>query len=288
MKKKMLLAISLLFTGLFIAACGNSEESGGEADQDKLAEIQEAGKLVMGTSPDYPPFEFYVLDDEGERQIVGSDIQLAKAIAEELGVELEIKATDFNGVIANIQSNAVDIGLAGFNYTEERNKVMQFSEGYAQEATIGYQGLMVTKETAEKYNSLEEIEDANLAIGAQGGSIQYELAQDLTTETKIKQYGTLDVGLAALNEGDIDAMVVATSSAEPMIASFPDLTILPEENFNLDPEDLYTKVMAGFPLGEEYDSLIEEVNKVIQEAKENGDIEKWQDEAKELSLEAVE
>lgn len=286
MKKKLLLMMTLLMTGLFVAACGNAESADGA--EDKLAEIQDAGKLVMGTSPDYAPFEFYVLDDNGDRQIVGSDIKLAEAIAEDLGVELEIKATDFNGVIANIQSDAVDIGLAGFNYTKERNKVMQFSEGYAQEATIGFQGLMVDKDTAGKFNSLEEIEEAGLTIGAQGGSIQYELAQTLTDEAKIKQYGTLDVGLAALNEGDIDAMVVATSSAEPMIASFPDLTILPKENFNLDPDDLYTQVMAGFPLGEEYASLIERVNEVIKEAKENGDIEKWQTEAKELSLEAIE
>lgn len=282
MKKKLLLMMALLMTGITMAACGNDE------GQDKLAEIEAAGKLVMGTSPDYAPFEFYVLDDNGERQIVGSDIKLAEAIAEDLGVELEIKATDFDGVIANIQSNAVDIGLAGFNFTKEREKVMQFSEGYAQEAAIGYQGLMMKKDTAAKFDTLEEIEAADLTIGAQGGSVQYELAQTLTEETKIKQYGTLDVGLAALNEGDIDAMVVATSSAEAMIATFPDLVILPKESFNLDPEDLYTQVMAGFPLGEEYASLIERVNAVIKEAKENGDIEKWQAEAKELSLEAIE
>lgn len=286
MKNKMISLISLLLFGIVLVGCsGTATDSGAE---DKLAEIKEAGEIVMGTSPDYPPFEFYVLDDQGERQIVGSDIQLAEAIAEEIGVELKITATDFNGVIANLQSKSVDMGLAGFNYTKDRTKVMQFSEGYTQESSIGFQGLMMTQAAAERFGSLTEIEEADLIIGAQGGSIQYELAQQLTAEANIKQYGTLDVGLAALNEGDIDAMVVSTSSAEPMLASFPNLMILPEETFNLDPDDLYTQVMIGFPLGTEYESLIEVANQVIAKAIENNEIEKWQAEAKTLSLEAIE
>lgn len=287
MKKKLMIAISVVFMGIMLGACGNSEEAVGDGS-DKLAQIKEAGELVIGTSPDYPPFEFYILDENGDRQIVGSDIQLAKAIAEEIGVELKITATDFDGVIANIQSKLVDMGLAGFNYTKERANVMNFSEGYTQESTIGYQGLMMNEENAGKFNSLEEIKEAGLVLGAQTGAIQYELAQDLTDAKNIKQYGTLDVGLAALNEGDIDGMVVATSSAEPMLATFPNLTILSKESFNLDPEDQYNQVMVGFPLGDDYASLIELTNQVILQAKENNEIEEWQAEAKELSIKAVE
>ena len=286
MKKKLMGVISLLFTGMMLIACGNGEEA--VQGSDKLAEIKDAGELVIGTSPDYPPFEFYILDENGDRQIVGSDIKLAEAIAEEIGVELKITATDFDGVIANIQSKSVDMGIAGFNYTKERANVMNFSEGYTQESTIGYQGLMMTEENAAKFKSLDEIKEAGLVLGAQTGAIQYELAQDLTDNKNIKQYGTLDVGLAALNKGDIDGMVVATSSAEPMLATFSNLTILPKETFNLDPEDKYNQVMIGFPLGDEYASLIELTNKVIAQAKENNEIEEWQAEAKALSIKAVE
>lgn len=287
MKKKIMIAMSVLFTGIILVACGNSEGNVGEGS-DKLTKIKEAGELVIGTSPDYPPFEFYILDEDGERQIVGSDIQLAEAIAEEIGVELKIRATDFDGVIANIQSKSVDMGLAGFNYTKERANVMNFSEGYTQESTIGYQGLMMTADNAATFASLDEVESANLVLGAQTGAIQYELAQDLTDAKNIKQYGTLDVGLAALNEGDIDGMVVATSSAEPMLATFPNLVLLPKETFNLDPGDQYSQVMVGFPLGDEYASLIELTNEVIAKAKETNQIEEWQAEAKALSIKAVE
>lgn len=285
MKKKLLLPIIALFAGIVLVACG---ESAAEESLDKLGEIKEAGELNIGTSPDYPPFEFYVIDANGERQIVGSDIDLAKAIAEEIGVELKITATDFNGVIANIQTGSVDFGIAGFTFTEERGEVMQFSDGYSQESAHGYQGLMMREDVAAEFTSLEDLKEADLVLGAQTGSIQFEMAQSLTEPANIKQYGTLDVGLAALNEGDIDGMVVSTSSAEPMLVTFPNLVILPEEEFNLDPDEKYNQIMIGFPQGKEYASLMEVANKVINESVENGDIEKWQTEAKAMSLEAVE
>lgn len=288
MKKKtknVLLSVLTIVVGVLLVACG---DSGVAEDQDVLAQIKESGELTMGTSPDYPPMEFYVLNDDGDREIAGSDITLAEAIADEIGVELNISATDFNGVMANVQSGSVDMGISGFTWTEERAEVMQFSEGYLQESSLGFQGIMVQDNIADDFETLEDVSEANLTLGAQGGSIQYELASNLTDEANIRQYGTLDVGLAALNEGDIDAMIVQTSSAEPMLSTFPNLTILPEENFDLDPEDLYSTNVIAFPLGEEYESLIEVTNKVITENIENGNIEQWQAEAVELSQDAIE
>lgn len=283
--KKILVALLTVIVAFVLVACGGSESADG---QDALARIKEEGVLNIGTSPDYPPMEFYVLDDNGDRQIVGSDIDLAQAIADEIGVTLEITATDFNGVLANVQTGSIDFGISGFTWTQERDQVMQSSIGYLQESELGFQGIMMQEAFAEQFSSLEEIEEAGLVLGAQGGSIQYELAQNLTDDSNIKQYSTLDVGLAALNEGDIDAMIVSTSSAEPMLVTFPNLTILPQESFDLDPERMYSTNVIAFPLGEEYESLIEVVNEVIQENIDNGNIEKWQAENVELSHKAVE
>jgi len=283
-KKGLLLPLMAFFTVILLVACGGGEASSG----DVLEDIQDSGELNVGTSPDYPPMEFYVLDDNGERQIAGSDIALAQAIADEIGVDLNITATDFNGVMANVQTGSVDMGISGFTWTEERDDVMQFSDGYLQESELGYQGVMMQEEFGEQFSSLEDIEAADLVIGAQGGSIQYELAQTLAPAENIKQYGTLDVGLSALNEGDIDAMIVATSSAAPMLETFPNLTILPQEDFDLDPERKYSTNVIAFPLGEEYQPLIDVANKVINESIEDGTMDQWQAEAKELSKEAVE
>ena len=285
--RRTILSLMALLFSFALVACGENDQAN-NGSGDKLEDIKAAGELTIGTSPDYPPLEFYVLDENGNRQIAGSDITLAQAIADEIGVELNIRATDFNGVIANIQSGSVDMGISGFTFTEQRAEVMDFSEGYLQESTLGYQGLMMQKDVAEKYDSIEEIADADLVLGAQGGSIQFELAANLTNEANIKQYGTLDVGLAALNEGDIDGMVVSTSSAEPMLRTFPNLMILPQEDFDLDPERLYSTNVIAFPKGEEYQSLIELSNKVIKENKENGNLEEWHTDAVNLSKDAIE
>ena len=283
--KKLLVALLTVVVAFVLVACGGSESADG---QDALARIKEEGVLNIGTSPDYPPMEFYVLDDNGDRQIVGSDIDLAQSIADEIGVELDITATDFNGVLANVQTGSIDFGISGFTWTQERDEVMQSSIGYLQESALGFQGIMMQESFAEQFSSLEEIEEAGLGLGAHGGSIQFELAQGLTEDSNIKQYSTLDVGLAALNEGDIDAMIVSTSSAEPMVVTFPNLMILPQESFDLDPEEMYSTNVVAFPLGDEYASLIQLVNEVIQENIDNGNIEKWQAENVELSHKAVE
>ena len=261
--------------------------SSGQAEADKLAQIKEAGKIVLGTSPDFPPNEFYILDENGEKQIVGSDIALGQAIADEIGVELEIKPTDFNGVLANVQSGTVDMAISGFAQTEERKQVMQFSDGYQRDDSDDYQGILTTKENAEKYKTLDEFKEANLTIAAQAGSIQYELAMKLTEEGNIKQYGTIDASALALDAGDIDAVIVSSNSALPMLETFTNLTVLPRDGFDLDPEQMYSTNVIGFPLGEEYESLIELCNEVIATARENGDLENWVTEAKALSAQAV-
>ncbi|NLD07301.1 MAG: transporter substrate-binding domain-containing protein [Lactobacillus sp.] len=241
----------------------------------------------MATSPDFPPAEFYILKD-GKKEIVGSDVALIQAIADEIGVELEIKPTDFNGVLANIQTGSVDLGIAAFVGTDERGQVMEFSDGYQQEAADGFQGLLMTKETAKKYTSLDEIKEAKLQVGAQAGSIQYELATTVTDEKKIKQFGTMDAAILALNSGDVDAITVSTSHVIPMLATFPDLEILPQENFDLDPEQKYATNVIGFPKGRDNKALIEVANKVIKENLENGNLEKWRAEYTKLAVDAIE
>lgn len=280
--------LSLLLVSVMVLTLVGCSNNGSEGNKDVLQQIKDKGKLTIGTSPDFAPSEFYVLDENGEKKIVGSDIALAQAIADAIGVELEIKATDFNGVLANIQSGQVDMGISGFAQTEERKQVMQFSVGYQREEDDGYQGILTTKENAKKYKTLDDFKSANLKIAAQSASIQYEMAQKLTTEKNIKQYGTTDAAALALNSGDVDAMVAASSSAQPMTKTFTNLVMLPKEGFDLDPTKMYSTNVIGFPLGEEYASFIELCNKVIEDARANGYLNKWVEEAKELSAQAVE
>ena len=114
MKKMKKLFCAALGAAMLMAAmsgCGSS--------QNRLEKIKESGKLVLATSPDFAPLEFEDLSS-GEAQYVGSDIELAKYIAEKLGVELEISAMDFSAVQAAIPSGQADIAISGFARTEER------------------------------------------------------------------------------------------------------------------------------------------------------------------------
>ena len=292
LKNKIKLAMVGLLSLTVLAACGSGDDNkktdgSKEVGTDQLSKIKAAGKLVMATSPDFPPAEFYILKD-GKKEIVGSDVALIQALADEIGVELEIKPTDFNGVLANIQTGSVDLGIAAFVGTDERGQVMEFSEGYQQEAADGFQGVLMTKENAEKYKDLDELKAAKVVVGAQGGSIQFELATTITDEKKIKQFGTMDAAILALNSGDVEVITVSTSHILPMLETFPDLVVLPQETFDLDVDKKYATNVIGFPKGNDNASLIEVANKVIQENLENGNLEKWRKEYTELAVEAVE
>ena len=113
-------------------------------------------------------------------------------------------------------------------------------------------------------------------------SIQYEMSLKLTAESNIKQLGTIDALALALDAGDIDAVIVASESAEPLLLTFTDFVILPQDGFDLDPEGMYSTNVIGFPLGEEYQSLIELCDEVIEESRAAGLLEQWVEEAKEL------
>lgn len=284
--KKFVGSLLVLLTVFTLGACGSKgNDAKGEVDQ--LQRIKDSGKLVLGTSPDFPPYEFYILNDEGKKEIAGTDISLAQAIADEIGVKLEIKASDFDGVLANIQSGTIDLGISGFSYTKKREQVMDFSIGYLQENSEGFQGVLMKKSEAEKYATLDDLKAAKLKLGAQKGSIQYETAATLTDANKIQQFGTIDAAILALNAGDILGVTVSESSIKPLLVTFPDLMLLPKDGFDLDPEGAYSKNVVGIPKKEGNDALIEVINKVIQENTDNGTAEKWKEEATELAYKAV-
>ncbi|MFP3488402.1 transporter substrate-binding domain-containing protein, partial [Staphylococcus sp. SIMBA_130] len=123
MKKNWLIVIVGLFMVMGLAACGSSN---GDASQDDGANSEKT--LVMGTSADYPPFE-YIDSAQGE-EIIGFDVDIANYIADELGYNVEIKDMDFSGLITALSSERVDFVLAGMTPTEERKENVDFSDIY--------------------------------------------------------------------------------------------------------------------------------------------------------------
>ena len=155
-KKLLSIALGTALMITTMTGCGSS--------QNRLDKIKESGKLVLATSPDFAPLEFEDLSS-GEKKYVGSDIELAKYIAEKLGVELQVSAMDFSAVQAAIPSGQADIAIAGFAKTEEREKSMELSHAFNIDGEQTGQSVLVTKGKGGEYTKAEDF--AGKKIGAQ-------------------------------------------------------------------------------------------------------------------------
>src|SRR3712207_2324662 len=119
------LVLTIVLLGGYLVGC-NSNKGG---DISSLEKIKSKGVLVVGTAPGYPPFEF-IKSSNGKGEVVGADIDLAKKIASELDVKLEIKAMEFDSILGALQGNKIDIALTAMTPTEERKKSLDFSDIY--------------------------------------------------------------------------------------------------------------------------------------------------------------
>lgn len=275
MKKILALGLAALMA-LSLTGCASEE-------QDALERIKEQGYITLGTSPDYAPNEFYI-DDNGTKKIVGSDIALAQAIADEIGVELRIAESDFNTVIANAQAGTIDMGISGFAWKKDRDEVVDFSIDYSRNAADSFQGLMVRKEDVDKFPNKEAFRESGATVGAQASSIQYDMALTIADEDNIVQLADTTNVAAQLSTGDLDAFVCTSTQALALMQTYTNIVLLPEETFNMDPDNYYNRTGVIFCKDESFDSLEEVVNQVIEKAKEKNEdgksqLDIWYEEA---------
>lgn len=262
-----------LFCAALAAAMLMATMSGCGSSQNRLEKILESGKLVLATSPDFAPLEFEDLSS-GEAQYVGSDIELAKYIAEKLGVELEISAMDFSAVQAAIPSGQADIAISGFARTEERAQNMELSTPF-NITEDGGQTVLVLKGEGANYTAAEDF--SGLQIGAQNGSLQYNLvSEQLPDDVEIVPVGSLNDGVLMLETGKIDALASDLSNAELLLESHDGIETT-DFMFEYSSEGNVAAVKKGET------ELIEAVNEIIEEVNELGLYEQWKDEATELA-----
>ena len=262
-----------LFCAALAAAMLMATMSGCGSSQNRLEKILESGKLVLATSPDFAPLEFEDLSS-GEAQYVGSDIELAKYIAEKLGVELEISAMDFSAVQAAIPSGQADIAISGFARTEERAQNMELSTLF-NITEDGGQTVLVAKGQGANYTAAEDF--SGLQIGAQNGSLQYNLvSSQLPEDVEIVPVGSLNAGVLMLETGKIDALASDLSNAELLLESHDGIETT-DFMFEYSSEGNVAAVKKGET------ELIEAVNEIIEEVNELGLYDQWKDEATELA-----
>ena len=235
---KKILAVVLVLCMLFcFAGCGAKDDN----------------TLTMGTNAAFPPYEY--VDDDGN--IVGIDAEIAAAIAEKLGMELDIKDMEFDSLITACAGGSVDVVLAGMTVTEERKESVNFSDSYA----TGIQVIIVKDGSAiAAYEDLE-----GKMIGVQSGTTGDIYCTDEFGQDNVKQFANGALAVEALKNDQVDCVIIDNEPAKAFVASNEGLKILETE---YAVEDYAIAIAKGNT------ELLEKINKALKELKDDGTIKK--------------
>lgn len=289
MKKTSLLTLLAMVMAFALVGCGSGAKNGENAannsekkeaaqvsqeDMDAaVKEIKEKGKLVMATSADYPPYEWHLMKD-GKDEIVGFDVEIAKAIAQEMGVELEVKDLDFDGIIPSIASGQADIGIAGMSATPEREEAVNFSIPYFENEQV----VLVRKEDADKYKKVEDF--AGKVVGAQTGSVQEStVRENFPKDVELKSLSKLNNLAMEVKNKTADALVISKSSGAQYAKQFPELVAI-DPGVPKEPGVCVTMKKGN-------DALTAYVNQVLQKLIDEGKIKEWIGEYEKIADESV-
>ena len=263
-RRSFLAAAGLSVAALALTACGGSASSvassvassassaaaSTSAAAGELTTV-EAGKLTMATNATFPPYE--MTTDAGEFE--GIDIETAQAIADKLGLELQIDDMDFDAALLSVQQGKADIVMAGVTVTDERKAVMDFSDSYA----TGIQSIIVPE--GSDIASPDDL--AGKKIGTQRGTTGYIYCTDDFGEDAVVAYDSGLTAVQALNNGQVDAVVIDNAPAKEYVAANPGLKVL---DTSYAEEDYAIGMAKG-------SSLEDVVNAALEELKADGTLQ---------------
>lgn len=264
MKKLVALALALAMLSSLFVLTGSAE------DKEEITTVN-PGVLTVATSPDFAPYEFYSLDEEGNPTLAGFDMALAQYIADYLGLELEVVPMDFDGTLMELAAKNVDCAMAGYSPDPAREDKMDFSDIYY----TGGQSFVTVKDKAEQFATLEDTNKADYQIGAQIGSIQVKLAQANSPEADLVELSKVTDIIAELLAGHLDGAYIETAVAESYAKNYPELAVIlpvPYEN-----EGSVVGVYKG------NEALLAGINEAIAAAIEDGSMDAFVAEANELA-----
>ena len=268
--KKFFGMLTVLFALTTLGACGSSNTTAQGQEKDQLAAIKKSGVLKVATSADYAPFEFHTMVD-GKDKIVGSDIDLAKAIAKELGVKAEVSDMNFNTVLASLKEGKADLAISAISATDERKQQFDFTDNYYNPPQV----VIINKKNKEIYRNANDLKDKN--VGAQKGSIQEELVKTQLKGAKLVTIDKVPNMIVEVNQGSLAATVVEKTIAESYIAQNPDLMIA---DISLEPAPDEAFAIA---LPKESSQLQKELNQIIKKLNDEGKIEEFIQQNNELA-----
>ena len=272
MKKIIATAVLGIMT-MGLAGCGSSNDKNSASKTDLLEKIQKNGKLVVGMSADYAPYEFHYIDENGKDVIGGFDVDIANEIANKIGVNLVIQEMDFDALVSALPAGKVDLVISGMNPTEERAKVVDFSEVYYNSK----HGILVRAEDADKYQTFADLEGAK--VGVQLGSTQEKIAKTEIPNVNLQQLSNINNLILELKAGKVDAIVMEKPVAEMAVKSNPELAV---------GKPIYEEQTGGNAVGiaKNNPQLLAKVNEIITELNESGKMDEYIEKANELAATA--
>ena len=264
-RRSFLAAAGLSVAALALTACGGSSSTASssvassaaassEAASAAAAELTtvEAGKLTMATNATFPPYE--MTTDNGT--IEGIDVETAQAIADKLGLELQVDDMDFDAALLSVQQGKADIAMAGITVTDERKAVMAFSDSYA----TGIQSIIVPE--GSDIASADDL--AGKKIGTQRGTTGYLYCSDDFGEDAVVAYDNGLTAVQALNNGQVDAVVIDNEPAKAYVESNPGLKIL---------DTSYAEEDYAIGMNKDNTALLDAVNAALEELKADGTLQ---------------
>ena len=271
--KKVVASALLGIMAMGLVGCGSANNTSSKETKDLLETIQEKGKVVVGMSADYAPYEFHYIDENGKDVIGGFDVDIANEIADAIGVELVIQEMDFDALVAALPAGKIDLVISGMNPTEERAKVVDFSEIYYN----SQHGILVRAEDVDKYKTFADLEGAK--VGAQLGSTQEQIAKDEIPNADLQLLANVNNLILELKSGKVDAIVMEKPVAEMAVKTNPELAV---------GKPTYEEESGGNAVGvaKGNEDLLAKVNKVIKELNETGKMDEYILKANELAASA--
>lgn len=271
MKKFAAIALVLVMA-LGFAACGQEAQ---QPDDNQGGE--ETTKIVLGTSADYPPFEFQYVDDNGDKQYAGIDISVAKQIAADMGKELEISDMNFDNLITLLAKGDCDMVIAAMEQDPERLENASCSDPYYTDLPAM---IVVKKDNLDQYKSLADFDGK--VIGAQTGTTKADIVTDeMTGATPNLMTSVVDL-VNSLVYDKVDALVLDGAVAQSYVESNPELAIV--EAVPLGEALPYCVWVAK----DDPKGLLPSINETIAKITTDGSIDNYVAEADELSAKAAE
>ena len=228
-----------------------SSEAASETETAELSTV-EPGKLIMSTNADFHPYE--MTTDSGEFERI--DIETAQAIADKLGLELQIDDMDFDAALLAVQQGKADMVMAGVTVTDERQNVMDFTDSYA----TGIQSIIVKEDS-----DIASVDDlAGKKIGTQRGTTGYLYCSDDFGDENVVAYDNGLTAVQMLNNGQVDCVVIDNAPAKEFIAANPGLKLL---------DTAYVEESYAIGVGKGNTELKDAINTALEELKADGTLQ---------------